>query len=58
MNKICTSIEQSKKLLELGIDVNTADMYYQKVLPKSDKIEHNPKVGNPLDCLECTHIDK
>ena len=28
MNKICTSIEQSKKLLELGIDVNTADMDY------------------------------
>ena len=26
--KICTSIEQSKKLVELGIDVNTADMYY------------------------------
>lgn len=26
MNKICTSIEQSKKLMELGIDVNTADM--------------------------------
>lgn len=26
--KICTSIEQSKKLIELGIDVNTADMYY------------------------------
>ena len=29
MNKICTTIEQSKKLIELGIDVNTADMYYQ-----------------------------
>lgn len=29
MNKICTSIEQSKKLIELGIDINTADMYYQ-----------------------------
>ena len=29
MTKICTSIEQSKKLVELGIDVNTADMYYQ-----------------------------
>lgn len=29
MNKICTSIEQSKKLIELGIDVNTSDMYYQ-----------------------------
>lgn len=28
-SKICTSIEQSKKLIELGIDVNTADMYYQ-----------------------------
>ena len=26
--KICTSIEQSKKLLELGVDVNTADMIY------------------------------
>jgi len=28
MNKICTSLDQSKKLVELGIDVNTADMYY------------------------------
>ena len=28
MNKICTSIEQSKKLIELGIDVNSADMAY------------------------------
>jgi hypothetical protein len=28
MNKICTSIEQSKKLIELRIDVNTADMVY------------------------------
>lgn len=26
MNKICTSIEQSQKLIELGIDTNTADM--------------------------------
>lgn len=30
MNKICTDIEQSKKLIELGIDVNTADMHYWK----------------------------
>ena len=29
--KICTSIEQSKKLIELGIDVNTADMWYQHI---------------------------
>lgn len=28
MNKICTSIEQSQKLIELGIDVNTADMMW------------------------------
>lgn len=28
MNKICTTIEQSKKLIELGVDVNTADMYW------------------------------
>lgn len=28
MNKICTTIEQSKKLIELGIDVNTADMLW------------------------------
>ena len=26
MTKICTTIEQSKKLLELGIDINTADL--------------------------------
>ena len=28
MNKICTTIEQSKKLLELGIDRKSSDMYY------------------------------
>lgn len=28
MNKICTSVEQSKKLIELGIDRNTSDMFY------------------------------
>lgn len=28
MNKICTSLEQSKKLIELGIDINTADMLW------------------------------
>ena len=30
-SKICTTIDQSKKLLELGIDVNTADMWYQHI---------------------------
>ena len=28
MNKICTSLEQSEKLIELGIDVSTADMFW------------------------------
>lgn len=28
MNKICTDISQSKKLIELGIDINTADMWW------------------------------
>lgn len=28
MNKICTSVDQSQRLIELGIDVNTADMYW------------------------------
>jgi len=30
-NKIATTIEQSKKLIELGIDLNTADMTWEKV---------------------------
>ena len=29
MKKICTDLEQSKKLLELGIDVYTADMFWK-----------------------------
>ncbi len=31
MDKMCTTIEQSQKLLELGIDVNTSDMYWSLV---------------------------
>ena len=33
MNKICTTIEQSKKLLKLGIDRNTADIRYGYIAP-------------------------
>jgi hypothetical protein len=33
MSKICTSIEQSKKLIELGIDVNTADICWSIDIP-------------------------
>ena len=42
MNKICTSIVQSKKLIELGISVNTADMFWDMAEP--DK-RRKPLVG-------------
>ena len=29
MSKICTTLEQSKKLIEIGIDVYTADMFWK-----------------------------
>ena len=32
MTKTCTSIEQSKKLLNLGLDPSTADMYYIQMM--------------------------
>ena len=32
MNKICTSIEQSKQLIKLGIDISTADMFWHRTL--------------------------
>ena len=40
MEKICTTIEQSKKLLELGIDINTSDMYWSLV-----NKNHPPIIG-------------
>ena len=33
MNKFCTSLEQSKKLVELGIDIKTADMCWSIDIP-------------------------
>ena len=44
MNKICTTIEQSKKLMELGIDVNTADMFYLRADIALGEIECYPNV--------------
>lgn len=32
MNKICTSKEQSQELIELGIDISTADMFWHRTL--------------------------
>ncbi len=41
INKICTTQEQSKILIELGLDVKTADMYYDV---NSYGIQSNPEV--------------
>ena len=46
-----TSLEQSKKLAEI-LPIESADMFYQYVLPKSDKIKHNPEIGNPINALK------
>lgn len=49
--KSYTDLNQSKKLTEI-LPIESADMYYQYALPKSDKIRYNPIVGNPIDALE------
>lgn len=49
--KSYTDLQQSKKLAEF-LPLESADMYYQYVLPKSGKIKHNPKIGNPVNALK------
>jgi hypothetical protein len=49
--KAYTDLEQSKKLVKI-LPLESADMHYQYVLPKSDKIKHNPEIGNPVNALE------
>lgn len=49
--KSYTDLQQSKKLAEI-LPIESADMYYQYVLPKSDKIKHNPETGNPVNALK------
>lgn len=47
MNKICTDINQSKKLIELGIDVDTSDMVYIKsYFLDEEEEEYNLLVGS------------
>ena len=46
-----TDIEQSKKLAEI-LPLESADMYYKYILPKSDKIHHVPEIGNPINSLK------
>ena len=43
--KICTSIEQSKKLLSLGLDPSTADMYYGPIGGNPIRFAVIPNVG-------------
>lgn len=45
MNKICTDIPQSKKLIELGVDVDTSDMVYLRSYFE-DEGEYNLLVGS------------
>lgn len=40
-NKICTSLEQSQKLIELGINVNTADMFWDTLFAKKPEAQVN-----------------
>ena len=46
-----TDLGQSQRLAKI-LNHESADMYYQYVLPKSGKIMHNPKIGNPINALE------
>lgn len=70
MNKICTSIEQSKKLIELGIDINTADMYYSydynideyendaQIIPQSELGQHFSLFQEDILALSLTALLK
>lgn len=49
--KSYTDLEQSKKLAEF-LPIESADMYYKYVLPKSDRILHTPEIGNPINSLK------
>lgn len=45
MNKICTDIPQSKKLIELEVDVDTSDMVYLRSYFE-DEGEYNLLIGS------------
>ena len=52
-NRIATTIEQSKKLIELGIDINTADMHYSTwtILNEGEYIL-SPNQGETIEELQ------
>lgn len=48
MNKICTSIEQSQKLIELGISYDTADMIWATIYDENHMVS-----DYRLDVIPC-----
>ena len=59
MVRYYTSIEQSKHLLELGIDTNTADMYYTKIYNTftcKDEYEVIVSPKNKSDDIPCWSV--
>lgn len=44
MNKICTDVEQSQKLIELGIDRKTSDMFYSRADVALGEMESYPNI--------------
>lgn len=44
--KICTDIKQGYKLLELGIPIESADMFWDLLVPEDKR---TPTVGNPSE---------
>ncbi len=49
--KSYTDIEQSRELAEI-LPLESADMCYKYVLPKSGKIRYIPEIENPINALE------
>lgn len=41
MNKVCTTITQSRKLIELGLDIKTADMFWDTLFSKTPEAQVN-----------------
>lgn len=56
MSKICTTREQSQKLIELGIDANTADMWYDKGLGVHPNNIPQVRAFNDDDVIDCYYI--
>jgi len=52
MTKICTTIEQSKKLLKLGVDINSADMHYATWTILDGEFIVSPNQGSTIENLQ------